>query len=144
MNRIKISTDIIVAAIINTKNKFLKEINTTFEECDYFQIALIEKFKDIGITPYYEDEFNYNYFDISNFSICPKINIKVDDLLIKYLSIVSTECSQILLDDKIMLEILINYRKQLIEREIKKTKILESKLSDAKIMIKSLNKKESN
>ena len=136
MKKIELPNDIVAMAIIHMKGNNLNEFVTDFDECEYFQKELYQKFQEVGIVPYHFDEFNDNLLVVTSNGITLKENRSYIETLMRWLSKLPEELANILLNEQIMLETLINYKKQKIESEIKKIEILESKLSKPKLIKK--------
>jgi len=136
MKRIELPNDVVAMAIIHMKSNNLNEFVTDFDECEYFQKELYQKFQEVGITPYHYNEFNDNLLVVTSNGITLKENRSYIETLMRWLSRLPEELANILLDEQIMLETLISYKKQKIESEINKIEILKNKLSKPKVMKK--------
>lgn len=136
MKRIEIPNDIVAMAIIHMKGNNLNEFVTDFNECEYFQKELYQKFVDAGIIPYHYDEFNDSLLEVTSNGITLKENRSYIEIVMRWLSRILEDPAKILLDEQIMLEILISYKRQKIESEMNKIEILESKISKPKVMKK--------
>ena len=136
MKRFELPNDMVAMAIIYIKGNIINEFITDFEECEHFQKTLYQKLKEIEITPYHYDEFNEEFLVVTNAGITLKENHSYIETLMRWLSRIPKDIANILLNEQIMLETLINYKKQKIESEINKIEILENKLSKPKIIKK--------